>query len=60
VAPKANAAFWADKIAQNRARDLRKDRQLQELGWKVIHVWEHDDAEAAAERIAALRLGGAG
>lgn len=52
VAPKNNAAWWADKIATNRARDRRKDRELLELGWSVLHVWEHEDPERVAARVA--------
>jgi DNA mismatch endonuclease (patch repair protein) len=24
---------------------------LDELGWTVIRIWEHEDAEAAADRV---------
>ncbi len=51
-APKANAEFWAAKIAANRARDSRNDGLLVDLGWDVLHVWEHDDLEAVARRLA--------
>ena len=54
VAPKANAAWWADKIAKNRQRDARKDRELRALGWEPLHVWEHEDAALVAEGIARL------
>lgn len=37
--PKRNAAFWAAKIAANRARDLRKARELRRLGYRVLTVW---------------------
>jgi len=40
VQAKSNAAFWATKIAANRQRDLRKARELQQLGWIVETVWE--------------------
>src|SRR5262245_36425540 len=39
VAPKANAAFWSEKIAGNRERDCRKDEELRIRGWTVLHVW---------------------
>jgi DNA mismatch endonuclease (patch repair protein) len=38
--PKANRQFWADKFAENCARDQRKSRELEESGWKVLTVWE--------------------
>ncbi len=40
--PKANAAFWAAKLAGNKARDRRVNRELRALGWKVIRIWEHE------------------
>jgi DNA mismatch endonuclease (patch repair protein) len=54
VAPKANAAFWSAKIGRNRERDAEIDARLQALGWRVVHVWEHEEPAAAAHRIAAL------
>ncbi len=49
---KTNAAFWSDKIAGNIARDQSKDAALSAAGWLVIVVWEHEDLQAAAARIA--------
>ena len=51
TAPKNNEQWWRNKIATNVARDRVKDGQLQRMGWLVIHVWEHDDPEAAAAEI---------
>jgi len=50
--PKANAAWWAAKLAANRHRDADTDRQLAAAGWKVVRVWEHEAPNAAAARIA--------
>lgn len=52
--PKRNADFWRDKIETNRSRDLDTDRRLAAAGWTVVRVWEHEDPDAAAQRIAAL------
>lgn len=49
--PKRNTDWWRLKIAENRARDADTDRRLADAGWTVIRVWEHEAAEAAAERI---------
>ncbi|WP_369044245.1 very short patch repair endonuclease [Rubrivivax gelatinosus] len=35
------APFWREKIAANRARDLRNIRRLRRSGWIVVRVWEH-------------------
>ncbi len=52
--PKANRSFWSEKIAGNKLRDRRNDAALVELGWSALHVWEHEDPEAVAGRLARL------
>ena len=42
VRPKTNRQFWADKLKKNLKRDERTNRELREIGWKVIRCWEHD------------------
>ena len=54
IAPRANREFWRAKVEGTRARDVDTGRVLIEAGWEVVVVWEHDDAEVAAERIAVL------
>jgi DNA mismatch endonuclease (patch repair protein) len=49
--PKNNQAWWAEKLQANVDRDLRVDRELAALGWAVLHVWEHETANVAADRI---------
>ena len=38
--PKENAPFWAQKFADNVARDRRKATELRRLGFRVLTVWE--------------------
>ena len=38
--PSTNVPFWKAKIERNRERDARVVKELQELGWEVITVWE--------------------
>lgn len=40
VWPKNNAAFWKKKIENNVARDIRNYQLLQDLGWRVLTIWE--------------------
>ena len=40
--PNGNRAFWKKKLAGNRARDRRVNRELRKLGWRVVRIWEHD------------------
>lgn len=49
--PKANASWWADKLAANVQRDRDTDRRLSELGWRVVRVWEHENPTQASERV---------
>ena len=50
--PRVNADFWRTKLDRNRQRDAALEEALSAAGWDVIVVWEHEDAEAAADRIA--------
>ncbi|BAZ92553.1 DNA mismatch endonuclease [Thiohalobacter thiocyanaticus] len=52
--PKTNQEYWAAKIARNIRRDAEVDQTLRAMGWRVVHVWEHEikqDLEAVSERI---------
>lgn len=40
VWPNHNAEFWKEKITSNAERDRRKRQELEELGWRVLIVWE--------------------
>jgi DNA mismatch endonuclease, patch repair protein len=51
---RANAQWWAEKLERNVQRDADTERRLVEAGWRVLIVWEHDDPEVAADRIAEL------
>jgi DNA mismatch endonuclease, patch repair protein len=48
----ANNAYWGPKIARNQERDAEQRTRLERAGWTVVRVWEHDDTEVAAQRIA--------
>ncbi|WTW98257.1 very short patch repair endonuclease [Streptomycetaceae bacterium NBC_01309] len=49
-----NADFWEEKITGNQARDAETTTALTAAGWTVVRVWEHEESEAAAERIAEI------
>ncbi|MFC7958609.1 very short patch repair endonuclease [Rhodococcoides kroppenstedtii] len=56
--PRNNAQWWADKLAANVARDRDTDRRLEEAGWTVVRIWEHEDPAVAAEKVLrAVRAG---
>lgn len=50
--PASNRAYWEKKIGRNVDRDARRRRELEDLGWRVLVVWEceHRD-DAALERV---------
>lgn len=51
--PKSNAAWWQAKLDRNVARDRDTDAVLAAAGWLVLRVWEHEDAQVAADRVLA-------
>ena len=38
--PASNRSFWEKKFQRNRERDLENVKELIELGWRVLVVWE--------------------
>jgi DNA mismatch endonuclease, patch repair protein len=49
--PKSNREYWTRKIERNQDRDRLADRLLEEAGWIVVRLWEHEQPERAAERV---------
>lgn len=48
--------FWDEKIAKNRARDRRVDRDLEEAGWEVLRFWDFEvegEIDACVARVVA-------
>src|ERR1043166_7999248 len=50
--PAANNAWWAAKLAANRARDAATGEHLKQDGWTVVRAWEHENMIEIADRIA--------
>lgn len=55
--PRTNAAFWAAKLDRNMRRDERDTGRLEQAGWGVLRIWEHetDDLAALVERVRTVR-----
>lgn len=54
--PKTNTDFWRKKILGNRERDVRVNQTLEDAGWTVVRIWEHEPLDAAVNLVrAALR-----
>lgn len=51
--PTTNSGYWSPKLQRNRERDERNTAALQEAGWTVIRVWEHEPAQSAFEQVVA-------
>ena len=46
--PKANAEYWAGKIARNRARDITTLATYPAMGWRALVVYECELKDRAA------------
>ena len=53
--PATNVEFWENKLYGNKERDERNQKELEEMGWNVIIVWEcelkKDKAEQTLENL---------
>ena len=50
--PKRNSHYWAAKLERNIQRDRRNNALLEEAGWTVIRIWEHEAShDAVIERV---------
>ena len=59
TSPRANASWWAEKIATNRARDADVTSQLEEMDWTVLRFWEHENPDdVLGQIVAAVRRRG--
>jgi DNA mismatch endonuclease (patch repair protein) len=38
--PSTRVDFWTEKIGRNRERDIEARRNLRELGWRHLTIWE--------------------
>jgi DNA mismatch endonuclease (patch repair protein) len=52
--PRANADWWRAKLAANRARDADTEARLGAADWMLLVVWEHEDPNEAARRVAEI------
>src|SRR5271156_3862934 len=49
--PRSNEAFWQEKLGRNQQRDAAVNEALAAEGWTVVRIWEHEEIEAAADRV---------
>lgn len=49
---RTNGWYWPKKIETNKDRDRDTDARLVAVGWVPLRVWEHEDPQEAADRVA--------
>jgi DNA mismatch endonuclease, patch repair protein len=49
--PITNGDWWRAKLAATRERDLRNTQTLNDAGWTVLRIWEHEEVEEAATHV---------
>lgn len=54
-----NAALWEEKMRRNHERDLRSTALAEDLGWKVVRVWECDVRKSPQDAAAAVLMAAA-
>ena len=53
--PATNLNFWNEKLDQNLRRDKENHAALQDMGWRVIVIWECEVVNATEEIIGELK-----
>ena len=49
--PKSNTEYWEKKMARNRKRDAKVNREYERIEWKAIRIWEHSIRESFDETL---------
>jgi DNA mismatch endonuclease, patch repair protein len=54
--PASNRSFWKSKLHRNVQRDKLVRRELEEVGWCVLRIWQHElgRPESVANKVAKL------
>jgi DNA mismatch endonuclease (patch repair protein) len=50
--PASNTWYWEPKLRRNVERDRAADAALDEAGWTVVRLWEHESLDAAIAKVA--------
>jgi len=49
--PSTNRKWWTEKLRRNVARDEEKRLLLENAGWQLVVVWEHESVTDAYDRV---------
>lgn len=64
VFPRSRRDFWTDKLTDNLERDRRQTLGLEDRGWTVLRIWEHEIDEKLEDTVdlveGVVREGGEG
>lgn len=52
---KSNRTFWINKIEGNIARDLAVNKQLCQIGWRVLRFWDVDILQSTGRCVRRVR-----
>lgn len=55
VRPRSRCDFWTEKLRVNFERDCRQSQVLENEGWKVYRVWEHEVFESLPSVVAQVQ-----
>lgn len=53
--PATNEGFWNEKLQKNVERDLKVNEKLQNAGWKVLRIWEHEIKKTPDDVVGKIR-----
>ncbi|MFE4599541.1 very short patch repair endonuclease [Kitasatospora indigofera] len=51
TSPRANGAWWQEKLARNAERDAETTIRLEAEGWLVLRFWEHQPPATVADMV---------
>ena len=54
--PRTKRSFWEPKLTKNKARDSKVRRELRQLGWRALVIWECQVNKETALRIRIKRF----
>jgi DNA mismatch endonuclease (patch repair protein) len=49
--PKSHSDYWQAKLERNMARDRSTTQLLEQSGWRVIRLWEHEKIQDMADLV---------
>ena len=55
VRPRSRSEFWQAKLLTNVERDTKQTNILQEAGWSVLRVWEHEIWQQLSEVVSSVQ-----